>query len=97
MSARLEEFQSEVDGHARWFASLSVDQQVEFLRQVVIANRDRLRKFYAKDCYNYSVQIAADNTWLSLGSHIKNCECTDHSVKQMMLKILEGLIVGTAS
>ena len=98
MSAQLIEFQSEVDAHAKWFASLSVDQRVEFLRRAVVANLERLREFYARDPeHNYPVQLQADNAWLSLGSHIKNCQCTDRSVIQMMLKILEGLVIGTAS
>ena len=99
MSAQLPDFQAVVGRHAEWFASLSADQQVEFLRRSAEAMLARCRGYFPEGSDIFTPELAADRGWHALGSHVRNCGCadaeTEKMIARMLLKILEGMLVGT--
>ena len=64
------EIELDVDTAAKWFANLDDDQMCRFL--VAVAAQSAL---YPSD---------PDNQWYYLGGHLRNCECSTESTREMI-------------
>ena len=62
----------DIETAAKWFASLDDDQMCRFLVAV------------AKEAESFSGN--ADNQWYYLGGHLKSCECSTESAREMIRK-----------
>jgi len=71
---------------AKWFAELDDDEQARFF--VIVAKE---AEEWPKGKFNFG----PSHQWWSIGSHLRNCECSSEGARDLVRGMYEGLCNGT--